>query len=126
MFIEDFKFIFVYLGVAWLSYASCRRSALGMIKQIGTVSRYFPKHYMVPPKWMKKFFRIRQRVIPRYLCFELLVSLACLFFGLINSIIFAAIGCASPTTGILFMVYVCLILLDRTFFIIMSFLYDRK
>ena len=64
-----------------------------MIKEIGTVSRYFPKHYMAPPKWMRRFFQIRHRVIPRYLYFRFLLSLFYLILGPLNTVIFIAAGC---------------------------------
>ena len=89
----DVYCIVVFLGIAFLSGMACRNSAIEMIKEIGTVSRYFPKHYMAPPKWMRRFFQIRQRVIPRYLCFELLLSLFYLTLGLLNIIICIATGC---------------------------------
>ena len=48
---------------------------------------------MAPPKWMRRFFQIRQRVIPRYLYFRLLLSLFYLILGPLNTVIFIAAGC---------------------------------
>lgn len=89
----DVYCIVVFLGIAFLSGMACRNSAIEMIKEIGTVSRYFPKHYMAPPKWMRRFFQIRQRVIPRYLYFRFLLSLFYLILGPFNTVIFIAAGC---------------------------------
>ena len=60
--------IFFYLGAAVLSCVSCRNSTVGMIKEIGINprSRYYPKHYITPKRWMRNIFHIKQRVIPRY------------------------------------------------------------
>ena len=97
-----------------------------MMKEIGTVSRYFPKHYMAPPKWMRRFFQIRQRVIPRFICFEMLVSLFFLILGLLKIVIFIAVGYDKSTAGILIMFHNCLVIINMLFSGIMSLLYKRK
>lgn len=90
----DFELIFFYLGATVLSCVSCRNSTVGMIKEIGINprSRYYPKHYITPKRWMRNIFHIKQRVIPRYLYFELLVSLFFLILGLLNTVLFIAVG----------------------------------
>lgn len=121
-----FKLIFFYLGVTVLSYMNCRNSTVGMIKEIGTSSRYYPKHYIIPKRWMKNLFQIKQHVIPRYLYFELLVSLSFLILGLLNIVIFIAVGCDKSITGILIMFHICLIIGNMIFFSIMSWLFKKK
>ena len=67
----DVYCIVVFLGIAFLSGMACRNSAIEMIKEIGTVSRYFP----------------------RYLYFRFLLSLFYLILGPLNTVIFIAAGC---------------------------------
>lgn len=122
----DVYCIVVFLGIAFLSGMACRNSAFEMIKEIGTVSRYFPKHYKAPPKWMRRFFQIRQRVIPRYLYFRFLLSLFYLILGPLNTVIFIATGCDKLIARILIVSHSCLIIVNEIFFIIMSLLYKRK
>ena len=122
------EFIFFYLGVTVLSFFSCRNSTVGMIKEIGinSQSRYYPKHYIIPKRWMRKFFHINQRTIPRYLYFELLVSVFFLILGLFNTAIFIVVGCDKPIAGILFMFHICLIIINAIFFSITSLIFKRK
>lgn len=122
----DFILIFFYLGATVLSYMDCRNSTVGMIKEIGINSRYYPKHYIIPKRWMKNLFHIKQRVIPRYLYFELLVSLFFIILGLHNIVIFIAVGCDKSITGILIMIHMCLIIINMIFFSIMSLLFKKK
>lgn len=121
-----FEFIFFYLGATVLSYMDCRNSAVGMIKEIGINSRYYPKHYIIPKRWMKNLFHIKQRAIPRYLYFELLLSLFFLILGLLNIVIFIAVGCDKSINGILIMFHFCLIIINMIFFSIMSWLFKKK
>lgn len=121
-----FELIFFYFGAVVLSYMNCRNSTVGMIKEIGTSSRYYPKHYIIPKRWMKKLFQIKQHAIPRYLYFELLVSLFFIILGLTNIVIFIAVGCDKPITGILIMFHFCLIIINGIFFSIMSLFFKKK
>ena len=121
-----FELIFFYLGATVLSCMDCRNSAVGMIKEIGINSRYYPKHYIIPKRWMKNLFHIKHRVIPRYLYFELLVSLFFLSLGLINIVISIVVGSDKSITGILVMFHGCLIIVNLIFFLIMSWLFKKK
>ena len=120
-----FGSIFMFLGIALLSGLSCKNAAIDMIGQINTVSRYYPKHYMAPGRRMKKLFKLSQRVIPRYLYFELLLSLFSFLLGPLNIVIWMAFHCGITAAAILVMVHVCLILLNLVFFLITSLLFKR-
>ena len=124
----DFELIFFYLGATVLSCVSCRNSTVGMIKEIGITprSRYYPKHYITPKRWMRNIFHIKQRVIPRYLYFELLVSLFFLILGLLNTVLFIAVVCDKSITGILIISHICLITINMIFFSIMSWVFKRE
>ena len=121
----DFGSIFMFLGIALLSGLSCKNAAIGMIEQINTVSRYYPKHYMAPGRRVKKLFKLSQRVIPRYLYFELLLSLFFFLLGPLNIVIWMAFHCNKNIAAILVMVHVSLILLNLVFFLITSLLFKR-
>ena len=121
----DFGSIFMFLGIALLSGLSCKNAAVSMIAQVNTVSRYYPKHYMAPGRRMKKLFKLSQRVIPRYLYFELLLSLFFFLLGPLNIVIWMAFHCGITAAAILVMVHVCLILLNLIFFLITSLLFKR-
>ena len=57
----DIGLIFLLLCASCVNSGYIRRTAKGLIEDIGTVSRCFPKWYMAPPKWMRKKFKIKQR-----------------------------------------------------------------
>ena len=82
----------MFFGIAVFSFLNCRNSAVGMIKEIGTNSCYYPKHFIILKSRMKKLFKIKDRVIPRYLYFELLLSLFFLLLGPVNTLICIALG----------------------------------
>ena len=60
-------FLFFIVGI--------RKSALDNIRRIGFNSGYYPKRYVVLPRRIRKRFKIEQRIIPRFLFFELLLAM---------------------------------------------------
>ena len=54
---------------------------------------------------MRKLFDIKQRVIPRFLYFELFVFLFYLILGLINIVVTIAVGVDTNIAGILLLSY---------------------
>ena len=105
---------------------SCRNSAVAMIKEIGINSRYYPKHYITPKRWMRNFYHVTQRMIPRYLYFELMVSIFFLILGLLNIVMFIAVGYDKPITAVLFISHPCLVIINAIFFAIMSWIFKKK
>lgn len=116
----------MFFGIAVFSFLNCRNSAVGMIKEIGTNSSYYPKHFIILKSRMKKLFKIKDRVIPRYLYFELLLSLFFLLLGPVNTLICIAVDCNKTVSGILLMFHVCLIIINMIFFSVMSLLFKNR
>lgn len=121
----DFGYVFMFLGISILSSLNCKNSAIGMIERIGTNSRHYPKGYTNPAKWVRVLFKIKQRVIPRYLYFELILSLIFALIGPISLIICVAVDCAPDIVGILIMLHICLVVINMIYFSILSFRLKR-
>ncbi len=84
---EIVSIIVIFFGLSFLSFATFKNSAIGLIKEIGICKSLYPKHYIAPARWMRKMYKIRQSYIPIFLYVELAFSLVILAFGVINSII---------------------------------------
>ena len=121
-------YLFVYLMFTVVIYRDCRNLALIRIKDIGIIhrSRYYPKHYITPKRWMRKLFDIKQRIIPRFLYFELFVSLFYVILGPLNIVITIAVGVDTNIAGILFMSYLGLIMVNVICNCIISHRFKRK
>lgn len=117
-------YIIIFGGIALLSGLSCKNMAIGMIEQLNIVTRYYPKHYTALSRWMRKLFKLSQRVIPRYLYFELLLSLFFFLLGPVNIVVSVAGGGNETLTVILVMFHVGAIILNAIFFCTMSLLYQ--
>lgn len=120
----DFDFIFICLAVSFLSFWTVRNSALGMIKRIGYNSRYYPKFYKTPSKWMQKIFALKNNPIPKFLYAELYMSIIFGVIGPVNAII-SLIDYSQKVVGIILITHMCLIIGETIFFSIMSIIYQK-
>ena len=114
-------YVLMFLAISILSSLGCKNSAIEMIERIKTNSRRFPKGYTTTPKWVRARFKIKQRVIPRYLYFELILSIIYALMCPINLIICVAVDFSPYIVVVLVMIHSCLIIIDRISFIILSF-----
>ena len=123
-----FDVIFMYLSFMFLAARNFRSLTVEGIKEIGINhrSRYYPEHYITPKRWMRKLFDIKQRVIPRFLYFELFVFLFYLILGLINIVITIAVGVDTSIASILFLSYLGLVMVNVIYHCIMSHRFKRK
>lgn len=76
--------ISIILASAILFHFGFRNIAVSAIEETGTNSYLYPKHFIVPKRWIKKFFKIKDRVIPKYLYFELYLSLFFLIYAMVS------------------------------------------
>ena len=120
------KYFFMYLGFSILSSWECRKTALRLITEIGTVSRYYPKRYIASARWVKRLFKIKRRLIPRFIYFELFLSLFFAALCPINTLICAISGFDPIVTVVLAMIHMALIIFDTVYMVIMSHVMKRK
>ena len=118
--------IYIYCIMAVASFLTFKNATVGLIEEIGISSRYYPKHYITPKRWIRNIFHIKKHKIPRYLYFELLLSLFFLALGPLNIVICVVVNGDKFISGMLVMFHSCLIIINSIFFAIMTALYKRK
>lgn len=120
------KYFFMYLGFSILSSWECRKTALRLITEIGTVSRYYPKWYVAPARWVKKLFKLQRRLIPRFIYFELFLSLFFAALCPINTLICAISGFDPIVTVVLVWIHAGITFLNLVYRAVMSHVMKRK
>ncbi len=81
--LERFIILF-FLILSSLVFFGNKKSATIMIQKICINPKYYPKRYHPVPIWMKKFFKIKQKMIPKFIYLELLSAIFFAILGLIN------------------------------------------
>lgn len=116
----------VFFGISLLSSLGCRNSAFEMMRTLGVDTQRYPKRYIKPARWVRKLFNIKQRVVPRYLYFQLFLSLFYAALFPINLIICIVVNRFPIVVGILIWFHVGLLLVDRIIFLTVLFFMQRK
>ena len=62
--------------LCWIVYEFMKNSSLSMLNKVKTNFRLYPKHYSMPPRWMRKRFKLRKADIPKYLIVRLYIAMA--------------------------------------------------
>ena len=118
--------IYIYCIMAVSSFLAFKIAAMKLIEEIGISSRHYPKHYVAPKRWIRNIFHIKEHKIPRFLNFELLLSLFFLTLGPLDIVIYAAVDGDKFISGMLVMFQMCLIIINSIFLAVMTLLYKRK
>lgn len=64
-----------------------RSVAINGDKEVRTNFKFYPKHYIMPPRWIRKMFSLPKREMAKYLVFHLYLSLMHIVVGIINVVI---------------------------------------
>ena len=104
-----------------------RGAALHGDKEIRTNMKFYPRHYAVPPRWMRKLFSLPKRDMAKYLIFHLYLSLGYAVLAIVCFIIL----CGGFLWGGLFAVYMiramsCFGLFDVIVYLIFLYIFKHK
>jgi len=114
-----------FIGMSVLFFFNCRNAACGMIKKTNINSRHYNKRFLKTPKWAKKMFNITQQFIPKWLFFELILSVIFLAICPINIIIYMIFYDNTIITGWQFMVPMLMTIFNMFYFSIMSYIFKK-
>lgn len=108
-----------------LLYLVIKDTTINSINKIKRNFKYYPKHYCMPSRWMRKHFKLPKREIPKFLCFRLYESAACI--ALIPVMFFVLLFTQFNeyvASGIIF-VSAMFFLLDQIVWLILSSIFEK-
>lgn len=123
----DFSFMFITFSI--MTYFALKRLILETIDKIGTISKYYPRKYIIPKTWIRKIFSIKNKLIPRFIYIELYIALFLILLGPINIIIslfFIAFENFRELLGTLILFQSIFNIFNIIYFVIMSILYKKR
>ncbi len=120
------KYIFFIFSVYVLFYFFYRNSTLVAIDDIRTNFKFFPKHYCLPPRMIRKHFGLKKSEIPKFLCFRLYVSLSSWVLAPISSIICVCVAFDKTVIYIMMSIPPIFVVADTITFLIMLHIYKKR
>lgn len=115
-------FLFVCLSIfCFFRYRLITREVINIV---GINKKYYPKHYIATKGWMKKYLKIYQTMIPRYLYFRAYFTVlqALLFFS--DAVVYYL--CDTSSFGVLLMIQFTIMGIEIINILIFYFRYRRK
>ena len=113
--------ICVYL----LSYRFFRITAVGTINDIKRNLKLFPKHYALPPRWIRKHFKLKKAEVPKFLLFRLYVSLACGILAFATPIIYLLSNFNAIVGGVMAFAPIIYLFPDLVVFFVLSHIFKK-
>jgi len=99
------KMYYLIILIAWFSIIPAiafKANAIRQIEELGENLPRYPKRYIAPARWMRKWFKITKwSLIPRFLYFELILSVVYAILGPIFILIYIISGLNLRIGGIL-------------------------
>lgn len=121
---EKMETFFILLLVTCYSSFDCQRFTKQMQNKVGIVMRHYPKRYIVPKRWIRKLFGMNSQPIPKYLYFELFVSIIYALLGSIYIILAACFGTKVAAALVLF--HVCFAAINIGYIIVRTAIFNRR
>lgn len=121
----DWTIILMYLALATISSIECKAAARGLIKEIAINPRFFPKYYILPKPRIRKRFGIKQTQIPKYLYYQLYISILFAALGPFNSFVYICTNDNITIAGILVLIHVALIIVNSSYVVIISLIFKK-
>lgn len=76
--------IIVAIVTSAMCSLGCRSAAINGDKALRTNSKFFPKYYSIPPRWVRILFALPKRHMANFLVLQLYFSLIHIALGVIN------------------------------------------
>lgn len=99
-----------------IAYAKSSKNAN---KEIRINFKFYPMHYMMPPRWLRKMFSLPKKEMAKYLVWRLYFSITSIATGIVNVILLLIdfYECVFIVKHIIFL-QMCFVLVDSIVFII--------
>lgn len=123
---DCFGFVVFFAILTTMAFLAYKNSTIAADKKICTNFKYYPRHYAMPPRWLRHFFSLPKRPTGKYLIARLYFAIAHIVLGLITTIIFLLTKAYTMVASVYFLLYVSWIVLDQIVFIIYFYIFKTK
>ena len=124
---ENSGAIIVAIIISVMCSLGSKSAAINGDKKLRTNSSFFPKHYTIPPRWIRKLFSLPKRYMANFLVFELYLSLIHIALGFINVVLQLLNFPWSESVCVGIVICTCIwALFDTAIYIVFMRIFSRK
>ena len=120
--------VFGFICFFLLSCEFYRSTTKNTVKDLMTNMNLYPKHYAIPPRFIRSIFSLKKRMLPRFICFRLYQTLVWPIVGII-CIVLLSFASSLPYFEtyytVVFIVIFSYFLVDTTVFVIFHIFFEK-
>lgn len=121
------KLLTISIIISIMAALSYKNSAISANKDIRTNFKFYPRHYMMPPRWMRKIFSLPKKEMAKFLVCRLLFSVAHIAIGIINAaLVLINFSVSVFVVKCLIMFQVCWALIDAVVFLVLLRKFNKR
>lgn len=96
-------------------------------KEIRRNAPFYPKHYAIPPRWMRKMFSLPKREMAKFFLFQLYCTFLNIAIGIVNvSLMLINSEISVFTAYCILMLQSCWILIDSIVYVVFLIKFRKK
>ena len=120
--------VFGFVCYVLLSCEFYRNTTKCTIRDLMTNMNLYPKHYAIPPRFIRSIFSLKKRMLPRFICFRLYQTLVWPIIGII-CFLFLSFASSFPNFKTYYTVVFTILfsyhLIDTTVFVIFLIFFEK-
>lgn len=117
----EHRSVILMIGImAFMGWYGCSHTPKIMIRKIGINAKHYPEGYIMPSRRFRYFFKLEKKKIPKWIYFELCLSIAYVLYFLLFLIIYFVVPNKYVVVQTFMMIYSVLIILNSTYVVISS------
>lgn len=124
---DNAKLLTISIIISIMAALAYKNSAIRANKDIRTNFTFYPRHYMMPPRWMRKIFSLPKKEMAKFLVCQLLFSVAHIAIGIINAaLILINFSVSVFVVKCLIMFQICWVLIDAVVFLVLLRKFNKR
>lgn len=121
------KLLTISIIISIMAALAYKVSSVSASKDIRTNFKFYPRHYMMPPIWMRNIFSLPKKEMPKFLVCRLLFSVAHIAIGMINTaLILINFSVSIFVAKCLIMFQMCWVLIDAVVFLVLLRKFNKR
>ena len=81
------ELLIVSLIISIMAAIGHAKSSKNADKEIRIKSKFYPIHYMIPPRWLRKMFSLTKKEMAKFLVWQLYFSIVSIAVGIVNVVL---------------------------------------
>lgn len=118
-----YNIILMYGIMAFMGWYGCSHTPKMMISKIGIKRKYYPQNYILPSRKFRKMFKLEKREMPKWIYFELCLSIVYIAYFLLFTLLYFIIDNKFGVVKVFMFIYMIFTIPNLIYIVVSSYRY---